>query len=181
MCRPGHRPGPVAFCRYVRGVVNRRAELRRQYLSLGTGELAAATLFAAVAALGVVPLIDGDRARAALWAALVPLLAVLVQAGAYWLLARRWVGLGSMPPRLAALYRVLRVADVVLLALGLAGVAIWLPATPGAALMVIGVWLFGVVEYLNYFVVRLSYPIGRWATAVREWRTPRLAQDLRTR
>jgi len=160
-------------------VVDRRTELRRKYLSLGTGELTAAILFAAVAALGVVPLVDGERAEAALWAALVPLLAVLVQAGVYWLLARSWVGRGTMPAGLAALYRVFRGVDVVLLAIGLAGVLVWLPEESRTRLLVVGVWVFGVVEYVNYFVVRLSYPASRWWGTVGQWRTPRLVQDVR--
>jgi hypothetical protein len=43
---------------------------------------------------------------------------------------------------------------------------------------VLAVWVFGVLEYVNYFVVRLAYPLGRWFTTVGEWRTPRLVQDL---
>jgi hypothetical protein len=35
------------------------------------------------------------------------------------------------------------------------------------------------VEYVNYFLVRLAYPVLRWFTAVRGRRLPQLAQDLR--
>jgi len=42
------------------------------------------------------------------------------------------------------------------------------------------VWLFAVLEYVNYYVVRLAYPVGEWFVRVGEWRTPRLIRDLRT-
>lgn len=47
-------------------------------------------------------------------------------------------------------------------------------------MVVVGVWVFGVLEYVNYFVVRLSYPIHRWLTTVGQWHTPQLVQDLNT-
>ena len=46
------------------------------------------------------------------------------------------------------------------------------------ALAIVVVWVFGVVEYVNYFVVRLSYPVRRLPLVVGQWRTPRLVQDL---
>lgn len=159
-------------------VHGRRATLRRKYLSLGAGELAAAAAFAAVTVYVVIPRLASEEDSAALWSALVPLLLILVQAGSYWLLARRWVGQASMPATLAAVYRGFRIIDVVVLAVGLLGVVLWWPDRPGTALMVVAVWVFGLLEYLNYFVVRLSYPIGRWLTSVGEWRTPRLVCDM---
>jgi hypothetical protein len=154
--------------------------LRRRYISLGTGELAAGAVFAAVAVTTVIPRLDDHEDQAALWSALIPLLVVLVQAGAYWLLARGWVERRPMPAALAALYRAFRVADAVLLVVGLVGVLVWLPGRPGAAVAVLATWLFAVVEYLNYFVVRLAYPVGRWLSTVGQWRTPRLVQDVRS-
>ncbi len=85
-----------------------------------------------------------------------------------------------MPVALAAVYRVFRVANVLLLVAGLVGVMIWVPDSPVAVVIIVGIWLFAVVEYVNYFVVRLSYPVGRWLSTVGQWRTPRLVQDVRT-
>lgn len=109
----------------------------------------------------------------------MPVLVVLTEAGAYWLLARRWVGRQPMPPALAAVYRVFRVADPALLLAGLVGVLVWWPPHPGAAVTALAVWLFGVAEYVNYFVVRLAYPAHLWLRTVGQFRTPRLVQDLR--
>lgn len=159
-------------------VDQRRQSLRRKYLSLGLGELAAAAVFAAVAVGVVMPRLEGSRDSAALWSALAPLLVILVQAGVYWLLARGWVELEPMPARLAALYRVFRVLDVLLLAIALLGVVIWLPDHSGAAVGVVAVWAFGVVEYVNYFVARLAYPLRRWPFEVGKWRRPKLVRDL---
>lgn len=155
----------------------RRRELRRKYLNLGVGELAATAVFVAAAIFSVAPRLRGPE-HWALWAALTPLCVLLVQAGAYWLLARRWVLPGGMPPSLAAAYRAFRVLDVGLLAVGLAAVAWAWPDRAGVAVLVLAVWLFAVVEYVNYFVVRLSYPIHVWFAEVTRRRTPRLVLDL---
>ena len=158
---------------------SRREELRRRYLSLGLGELVAAAVFAAIALGVVMPKLE-TQDSAALWAALAPLLIILIQAGAYWLLARTWVETAPMPSSLAALYRGFRYLDAVLLLVGLIGVLVWLPDHVFAAVSIVVVWLFGVVEYVNYFVVRLAYPIRRWAHTIGEWRTPRLVHDINT-
>ncbi len=63
--------------------------------------------------------------------------------------------------------------------IGLVGVVLWWPGTVGAMLLPLAVGAFGVIEYVNYFVVRLSYPVGRWLTTIGQWRTPQLVQDLR--
>ena len=152
--------------------------MRRKYLSLGTGELVAAAVFAVVAISVVMPRLEVPQDSAALWSALTPLLIILVQAGAYWLLARNWVERAPMPTSLAALYRAFRVLDAGLLVASLVGVLVWLPDPVGVALAIVVVWIFGVVEYVNYFVVRLSYPIRRLPFVVGQWRTPRLVQDL---
>jgi hypothetical protein len=155
----------------------RRDDLRRTYLSLGTGELVTAAVFAGVAAGAVAPRLQGPHDALALWSALVPLLVILVQAGVYWLAARTWVRRTTMPTHLASVYSTFRVLDPVLLAAGLLGVLVWLPSAPGAAVLVLGVWAFGVVEYANYFVVRLAYPL-REIRKIAERRTPRLVADL---
>ncbi|WP_206079933.1 hypothetical protein [Propioniciclava coleopterorum] len=123
-------------------------------------------------------LFGGPHGRAGLWAALVPLLLILVQAGVYWLAARAWLG-GTMPAPVAAVYRTFRLLNPVLLLAGLVAAVLWLPTDPLGAALVVAVWLFGVVEYLNYYVVRLAYPWRSWPTKVTRWRTPRLVEDLR--
>lgn len=153
--------------------------VRRRYLSLGLGELAAAGVFLTIAFAVVVPRLD-DGSRPALWFALVPLLAVLVQAGIYWLFARSWVERHPMPTFLRRLYRALRQVDVALLVGGLLGVLVWLPDNFGTRLGVLAIWLFGVIEYVNYFLVRLSYPPRLWLSTVGQLRTPRLVRDLDT-
>lgn len=157
----------------------RRTELRGKYVQLGTGELVAAAVFAAVAGLLITPRID-PGAVPALWSALTPLLVILVQGGLYWLIARTWVAASPMPAAAAGAYRVFRVADPVLLAIGLGGIVLWWPEPLPVALLIILVWAFGVIEYVNYFVVRLAYPFRRWFSEVTRWRTPRLVQDLRS-
>lgn len=158
---------------------DRRTVLRGRYLSLGIGELFAAVVFIWVAFVSALPLLEQPTDALAFWSALVPLLLILVQAGVYWFLARRWVKQGTMPPGLAATYRGFRVLDAVLLLAGLVGIIVWFPDHPFAALGIPFVWLLGVTEYVNYFVVRLAYPPSVWFKRIGEWRTPRLMQDVR--
>lgn len=111
--------------------------------------------------------------------AVLSLVLILSQAGAYWLLARTWVEARSMPRSLARLYRVLQVLDMLVLATAGVYVAVHLSSTRWAGAMAMLVWLFAVVEFTNYFLVRLGYPWGKWLNQVGQWRTPRLVQDLR--
>ena len=161
------------------GTEERRAALRRRYLTLGLGELAAVGVFVYAAFTVVVPRLGSERAVASFLVAVVPLVLVLSQAGAYWLLARTWVEVRSMPRSVARLYRAFQVLDVlVLLATGVY-IAVDLSSTRWADTMAVLVWLFAVVEFTNYYLVRLSYPWATWFTTVGQWRTPRLVQDLR--
>ncbi len=155
----------------------RRKTLRRTYLKLGSGELAASLVLLYLAGY-FTPRLQHPLDAVALWSAVIPLLAVLVQAGVYWLKARRWVRRGVMPAELAQLYRRLRVANLVLLALGLVGIIVFWPDNLAGGLAVLAVWVFAVIEYINYFVVRLAYPFGEWFTKVRERRVPTLVRDI---
>ncbi|GAA1871096.1 hypothetical protein [Myceligenerans crystallogenes] len=159
-------------------MTDRFMSLRRQYLSLGLGELVSVVLFALVAVVSVAPRLPESGQRA-LWWALAPLLVVLVQAGVYWLAARSWIGRTRMPAGFAAVYRVFPVLNPLLLAVALLGVVTSWPDQAPAGVLVAGVWLFGVAEHLNYFVVRLSYPLMGWFANVRRRRTPVLVRDLR--
>ncbi len=40
------------------------------------------------------------------------------------------------------------------------------------------VWALGVIEFVNYFVVRLAYPPSQWFSKVGQWREPRLLPDM---
>ncbi|WP_151523945.1 hypothetical protein [Serinicoccus kebangsaanensis] len=156
----------------------RRKALRRRYLSLGLGELVAAGVFVVLAWSVLGPRWSSD-ARVTLWWALGPLVLVLVQAGTYWLLARSWVRTGTMPTGWARAYRAFRVLDPLLLALGLLMILVRGADGPGPVVLTLGVWVFAVLEYVNYFVVRLAYPPTTWHREVTRWRVPRLVQDLR--
>lgn len=161
-----------------RQAANRDAR-RRKYLSLGVGELVAAAVFTFVATTFAAPSLPGAQSHLALWSALGPLLATLCAGGLYWLLARQWVGRSRMPSAVAAIYRVVRVGLAVVLGLGLFGVIAWWPQEVVVAIGAVALWSFGVIEFVNYFVVRLSYPLPKWFGQVTEWRTPQLMKDLR--
>lgn len=151
-----------------------RQRLRREYLSLGGGELMAGGLFLGIGVVQIAPLMGGPASALPLWFALGPLVVILLQA----LSARSWVERSEMPSGLAATYKALRGLDPVLLVAALVGLIITWPDNPAVGIALLGVWGFGVIEYVNYFVVRLSYPPSKWLSRVRPWRTPRLVQDI---
>jgi hypothetical protein len=154
------------------------ARLRHTYLSLGLGELAAVAVFAVVQ-----PVVAGrldDAGGRALWWAMTPLLVVLLQGGAYWLAARTWLpGAESpgMPRGVALLYRAFRLLNLILLAVCLAGVLLTGPGGVALVLCLL-VWAFGALEHVNYFVMRLSYPVAQWFVLVGRRRTPALVRDV---
>lgn len=153
------------------------SDIRARLLKLGTGELVAAAVFVGVVAGSVQPKVGAAAARP-LWFAVAPLVLVLLQAGCYWLLRRRWLP-GAPPSWFGLVAQVLRVANpVVLLGCGIAAWATASSAGPGVVLLCVLAWLFGLIEYLNYFVVRLAYPLSSWAAEVTKWRRPRVIQDL---
>ena len=163
---------------------DRFSQLRSRYLNLGLGELAAATVFALVALMWRSRL-ESSGAVAALWWALLPLLFVLLQASAYWLLMRSRMPVGKaqaapdrMPHMAARCFRGLRLLTPVALITGLVGVIVNAPSGAIATVVVAAVWAFGVVEYVNYYLVRLAYPWTRWASEVHQWRTPTLVKDV---
>lgn len=61
----------------------------------------------------------------------------------------------------------------------LVGVVLWWPDQAISALLVLAVWTFRAIEYVNYFHTGLSYPVARWFINVGQWRTPQLLQDIR--
>lgn len=154
-------------------------ELRRTYLSLGLGEIVAAAVFSGAMLWAVTPRLAFRADRLALWAALMPLVVILCQAGIYWLTARVWIGRGAMPYAVRILYRCFWGVDAVLLAVGLVGIVAARPSSVAVVVLAFAVWLFGVAEYINYFFVRLAYPAHCWLKEVARRRTPRLVKDLR--
>lgn len=99
----------------------------------------------------------------------------LVEGGAYWWLKYSQFLSGRRLPRGLPVFRVLRIANPLLLAAGAAVVgagtaagAPWTHTWPGAAL-----WVFAAVEHANYFHWQLSH--GTRA----DWRRLRRAKRLR--
>jgi hypothetical protein len=120
--------------------------LRRRFLSLGLGEIAAAAIFVVVPFC--LPFIASEDAEAAMWFAMSPLIFVLIQAGIYWLIARRHLP-GPFPCRAATIYRALRILDPFILfgcAIGVVGS--W-PGLSLSAFVAVVVWLFAVAEYMG--------------------------------
>jgi hypothetical protein len=152
----------------------RTAAIRRRMLSLGTGELAAAGAFGVAGWLFSGSMGEGWPAW---WAAIATLCLVLVQGGVFWLVARAHLG-HVLPWAWRSAFRAFRLIDPGLLAIALGFVVSQARTAPGAAIASAAVWIFAVVEYVNYFVVRLAYAPLTWFRDVGRWRTPRLVKEL---
>ncbi|MEL4359147.1 MULTISPECIES: hypothetical protein [unclassified Luteococcus] len=163
----------------VEAALTRREYLRRRYLSLGTGELVAAVTFAGVFGLYTSTSSSLRPAAPILWLSILPLEFILTQGGIYWLAARDWVKRSCMPPLLAGSFAVLTWANPLLL-LAAVGMLAWQRPAGSAAALAVACVVFGAIEYVNYFWIRLSYPWKSWARQVTQWRRSRLRQDLET-
>jgi hypothetical protein len=150
--------------------------LRRHLLNLGSGELAAAFAFAW---LGVFAGRDDPTGRVGLPLAAVGLVVVLVEGGCFWLLARGWMPCRRMPRTLARIYLTLRWVTPLIFVLSAIGLAMWWPSLPHVRVLGVSAVSFGVTEYVNYFIRRVSYPVATWWRDVRRLRQPRLIHDVR--
>jgi hypothetical protein len=95
-------------------------------------------------------------------------------------MARAWVKMRPMPRRVADLYRAFRILDVILVLAAGVYITFHLPSTAWVRVLTLLMWLFAVLEFVNYYVLQLSYPVNEWFVRIGEWRTPRLICDLRT-
>lgn len=163
----------------IEAALTRREYLRRRYLSLGTGELVAAVTFAGVFGLYTSSSSSLRPAALTLWLSFLPLEFILIQGGIYWLAARDWVKRSCMPPVLACSFAVLTWVNPLLL-LAATGMLFWQRPAGSAAALAVGCVVFGAIEYVNYFWIRLSYPWKSWARHVTQWRRSRLRHDLAT-
>ncbi|MFD6951262.1 hypothetical protein A6A08_23595 [Nocardiopsis sp. TSRI0078] len=122
--------------------------------SLAVLELVNVPLFAVVLFRFLsVPASPANLAGFALFALL------LVQGGAYWWIKVRQLRTRARDPEGMPVFRALRWVDPLLLLAGgavvaaaLAGGVLWTRVWPG-----LGLWLFAVLEYVNYFHVQLSH------------------------
>ncbi|MBB6121767.1 hypothetical protein [Nocardiopsis algeriensis] len=128
--------------------------MRRRLVSLAVLELVNIPLFAFVLfGLLDVPPSAANLAGFGLFALL------LVEGSAYWWLKLRQLRTGTPLPAGTGVFRVLLRVNVALLAAGgalvlwqLSGGARWIQVLPG-----LGLWLFAILEHVNYFHVQLMH------------------------
>lgn len=151
-----------------------RQALRRRFLSLAWGEL---TLTAALVFAGVYWHLWQSRGpfRGETTGAFVVLELLLLQGAAYW---ASWALRGRRARRrsIVTAFRALRTINLgVLLALGVTLVLKRLPEGFAVALA-----FFALVEYVNYFVIRLSFPLPDFVRPLARRNFPRslLAREL---
>lgn len=143
---------------------------------MGTGELASAGVFLFI---GVRASLNAEPTNWAVAFATLPLVTILAAAGCYWLLARTWVGISIMPGSIARQFQRFRVAHIFLLLCGSLVLLLLLPrSSPTHVFFCSAALMFAFIEHINYFHVRLAYPIQQWAGEVTRFRTARLRKDL---
>ena len=84
-----------------------------------------------------------------------------------------------MPRTLARFYLTLRWVTPLFFVLSAVGLAMWWPSLPHVRVLGVSAVSFGVIEYVNYFIRRVSYPVATWWWDVRRLRQPRLIRDVR--
>lgn len=158
-------------------IAQRRDYLRRRYLELGAGELAAVASFV-IALSAIVSTNDlSSQDSQTLWLALAPLEFILLQGAGYWFAARSWVKKTSAPRWFRVLYTFFLWLNPLVLLGGAMAIVVAEHTRMNLVLGGLSV-AFGVIEYVNYYWIRLSYPVRTWFTTVTQWRTPRLRLDL---
>jgi len=151
-----------------------RMSVDRRVRSLAMGEGAAALVFAWIAVKG--GLGGGQANRLAIGL----LVFFLAQGSAWW-----WTRLALLRSRRSAhrstlLRRAVRALDLLNRGLLVGAVPAMLLLSSGLGDLTVGIafFLFALVEYVNYFHIRLSY--GRWGFNLREfWRTPLRPSGIR--
>ena len=147
--------------------------LRRKFLSLAVGELTAVMVFAYV--YRQYWHTNGPLSLGTTYAFLV-LEFLLLQGSAYW---ASWLVESRRAERTAIVfgYRILRVLNLLLLTL-LPFVLLLKNFSSGLAIVLA---IFALVEYINYFVVRLAFPLTEFLNRLIRWRFPRslLASELK--
>lgn len=150
--------------------------LRRKYLHLGTGELASAGVFLFIA---IKASLSAAPATKLMGFTFLPLVTILVGVGCYWLHAYNRISRSVLSKSFARSLVKLRLIHVILMLLGFLALLFVIPLVSlPHALLGSAALVFALLEHINYFYVRLAYPIQSWASEVRQCRTPRLRKDL---
>lgn len=138
----------------------KKRKLKQELSYLVSGELTSVVLFCIVYFMYTKPEIRFAASSAILYFPLFVLNLILVQGSLYWLNCLRRVQLKKAMDTqvIAPIYKKLKVLDFILLA---AYLPIWLLTfranSSTNALVGILLWLFAIIEFINYFHYRLSY------------------------
>lgn len=131
-------------------------KLKKELIRLGTGELAAIVSFWLCFFTIKVWLVDTKMMILILYPLFV-LSFILIQGSIYWfILLRRMSNSLFLVKYTGNTYRILKVMDVALLCMGIPIILLNRSNIVVTALSAF-IWLFSVIEWINYYIVRLSY------------------------
>ncbi len=132
-----------------------KEKLRRELTKLWTGELAAVISFW-VCFFVIKKWLIGTLALLSVICPLCILSFILIQGSVYWwILLKRLTMPDFAKGRVGNIYRFLKVIDVFLLCLGLVAIPIY--NNIATVLIGIPIWMFALIEWINYYKIRLSY------------------------
>ena len=138
----------------------KKRSLKQELIYLASGESISVVLFCIVYALYTKPGTRFATSSAVLYFPLLILNLILVQGSLYWLncLERIQKKKSLETQLLAPLYKGLKVLDFMML-LAYIPIWIWSLRVSSSSNIIIGVllWLFAIIEFVNYFYYRLSY------------------------
>lgn len=131
-------------------------KLKKELTNLCVGELAAVVSFWLCFFTIKVWLVDKKMMILILYPLLV-LSFILVQGSVYWfILLRRMSTPKFLSAYVANIYRILKIIDAILLCIGIPIILLNYSNIAVTTLSVF-IWLFSIIEWINYYVVRLSY------------------------
>lgn len=131
-------------------------KLKKESANLCIGELAAVASFWWSFFTIKVWLVDKKMMILILYPLLV-LSFILIQGSVYWfILLKRMSTLKFRSAYVANIYRILKIIDVILLCIGIP-IIILNYSNIAVTTLSVFIWLFSIIEWINYYVVRLSY------------------------
>ena len=138
----------------------KKRTLKQEFIYLASGESISVVLFCIVYVLYTKPETRFATSSAVLYFPLLILNLILLQGSIYWLncLKRIQKKKALETQLLAPLYKGLKMLDFIML-LAYIPIWIWSFRVSSSSNIIIGVllWLFAIIEFVNYFYYRLSY------------------------
>lgn len=133
-----------------------REKIKKELTSLCTGELAAVISFWFCFFMYKKWLVDPKMMIQIMYPLLVVSF-ILIQGSVYWfVLLRRMSNSKFLLEYIVKIYRIFKIIDIILLCIGIL-IIVLNYSNIAVTILSVFIWLFSIIEWINYYVVRLSY------------------------